>query len=114
MDMDGMLSFVWKFVPPERPRATAKMQVKFEKYRHDPRQTFQQSRLLGGGQVGSEYAVVTAAAQALARLAEKGHVLAEKVENFADKVEGKYPSERTERRNQRETSDDEGRKSSKG
>merc|ERR1719356_359233 len=68
MDMDGMLSFVWKFVPPERPRATAKMQVKFAKYRHDPRQTFQQSRLLGGGHVGSEYAVLTAAAQALAKL----------------------------------------------
>jgi len=72
MDNDSMLNFIWKFMPSERGQPMKKMQIRYEKYKRDPQQAFQHSTLSGSG-LGSEFAVIKAASQALAKLAEKGY-----------------------------------------
>eukprot|EP00927_Polykrikos_kofoidii_P066701 TRINITY_DN62259_c0_g1_i1.p1 TRINITY_DN62259_c0_g1~~TRINITY_DN62259_c0_g1_i1.p1 ORF type:complete len:1179 (+),score=216.78 TRINITY_DN62259_c0_g1_i1:21-3557(+) len=71
MDQETLVNFVWKFTKTDIAKPSKRIQIKFDKYRPAPRHGLaldHRSRIF---EVGSEYAVVTAAAQALANFMEK-------------------------------------------
>lgn len=71
MDQASLISFVWRFMSEEQPQPRLKnVQLRFDKYRMEPRGRLELLRELPFG-AGAEMAVVTQAALALERLADQ-------------------------------------------